>query len=93
MCKGAARFLTTEEMIMTEKKKSIKNEEICEGKQKLSIEELENVSGGGATVQVKADDIAKRNTTEAISALQGKAAGVVINTAGQPGAEMRVRFR
>ena len=51
------------------------------------------MTGGGATVQVKADDIAKRNTTEAISALQGKAAGVVINTASQPGAEMRVRFR
>ena len=30
-----------------ELKKSLKNEELCEGKQKLSIEELENVNGGG----------------------------------------------
>ena len=30
-----------------ELKKNLKNEELCEGKQKLSIEELENVNGGG----------------------------------------------
>ena len=29
-----------------ELKKNLKNEELCEGKQKLSIEELENVNGG-----------------------------------------------
>ena len=29
-----------------ELKKSIKNEELCEGKQKLSIDELEQVTGG-----------------------------------------------
>ena len=29
-----------------ELKKSLKNEELCEGKQKLSLEELENVNGG-----------------------------------------------
>ena len=78
-------------------KKNLKNEELCEGKQKLSIEELEKVNGGmitGATVQVKGEDIAKLNTTEATSALQGKVAGVEITpSAGQPGAEMRVRFR
>ena len=33
---------------MSEEKKCINNEELCEGKQKLSIEELENVNGGGA---------------------------------------------
>ena len=33
---------------MSEEKKSGKNEELCEGKQKLSIEELENVNGGGS---------------------------------------------
>ena len=32
---------------MSEKKKCINNEELCEGKQKLSIEELENVNGRG----------------------------------------------
>ena len=31
---------------MSEEKKCINNEELCEGKQKLSIEELENVNGG-----------------------------------------------
>ena len=32
---------------MSEEKKELKkNEELCEGKQKLSIEELENVNGG-----------------------------------------------
>ena len=29
-----------------ELKKNLKNEELCEGKQKLSLEELENVNGG-----------------------------------------------
>ena len=29
-----------------EKKELKKNEELCEGKQKLSIEDLENVTGG-----------------------------------------------
>ena len=31
-----------------ELKKNLKNEELCEGKQKLSIDELERVNGGGA---------------------------------------------
>ena len=77
-----------------ELKKNLKNEELCEGKQKLSIDELEKVNGGGATVQVKGEDIAKLNTTDAASALQGKLAGVVvISSAGQPcaGEDIRVR--
>ena len=32
-----------------ELKKNLKNEELCEGKQKLSIEELDKVSGGGSS--------------------------------------------
>ena len=64
-----------------ELKKNLKNEELCEGKKKLSIEELENVNGGGATVQVKGEGIAKLNTTDAASALQGKVAGVVTTSA------------
>ena len=31
---------------MSEEKKCINNEELCEGKQKLSIEELNKVNGG-----------------------------------------------
>ena len=31
-----------------ELKKNLKNEELCEGKQKLSIEELKEVTGGNA---------------------------------------------
>ena len=60
----------------------------------LTEEELEQVNGGmstGATVQVKGEDIAKLNTTEA---LQGKVGGVVvISSEGQPGSEMRFRVR
>ena len=39
-----------------ELKKSLKNEELCEGKQKLSIEELEQVTGGDARVIVEHRD-------------------------------------
>ena len=53
---------------------SLKNEELCEGKQKLSIEELEQVTGGGPVlsgplsgpmlgVTVKADGIVKASGT------------------------------
>ena len=56
----------------------------------LTPEELEQVNGGGVIVPVKHEDIAKLNTTEA---LQGKVAGVVISTAGQPGSEMRFGVR
>lgn len=60
---------------MLEEKKCINNEELCEGKKELTQEELEQVNGGGATVQVKGEDIAKLNTTEA---LQGRVAGADI---------------
>ena len=63
-----------------ELKKEINKEECCKGKEKLSIEELDKVNGGGATVQVKGEDIAKLNTTEA---LQG-VGGVVVISSYQP---------
>ena len=76
---------------MSEEKKCINNEELCEGKKELTQEELEKVNGGGAIVQVKGEDIAKLNTTEA---LQGKVGGVVvISLEGQPGSEMRFSVR
>ena len=76
---------------MSEEKKCINNEELCEGKKELTQEELEKVNGGGAIVQVKGEDIAKLNTTEA---LQGKVGGVVvISSEGQPGSEMRFSVR
>ena len=34
---------------MSEEKKCINNEEICEGKEKLTIEELDKVNGGGSS--------------------------------------------
>ena len=78
---------------MLEEKKCINNEELCEGKEELSIEELDKVNGGGAIVQVKGEDIAKLNTTDAASALQGKVAGVVTTSAGQPCATEGARLR
>ena len=69
----------------------LKQQECCKGKQKLSIEELENVNGGGVIVPVKGEDIAKLNTTVA---LQGKVGGVVVTTlAGQPCAGEDIRGR
>ena len=56
---------------MLEEKKCINNEELCEGKKELTQEELEQVNGGGATVQVKGEDIAKLNTTEALKGVGG----------------------
>lgn len=48
----------------------------------------------GATVQVKGDELAKLNTTNALQALQGQTAGVQISsTSGQPGADMKVTVR
>lgn len=48
----------------------------------------------GATVQVKGDDIAKLNTTNPLSALQGQTPGVnIVSTSGQPGANMSVTIR
>jgi TonB-linked SusC/RagA family outer membrane protein len=48
----------------------------------------------GATVQVKGDDLIKRNTVSPIQALQGQTPGVQIAaTSGQPGSGMKVTIR
>lgn len=48
----------------------------------------------GATVQVKGEDIAKMNTTEALGALQSQAPGVTIQAlSGQPGESFKVAIR
>ncbi len=48
----------------------------------------------GATVQVKGENIAKLNTTNPLSALQGQTPGVnIVSTSGQPGAGMSVTIR
>ena len=77
-----------------ELKKNLKNEELCEGKQKLSIDELAMVNGGGVIVTCEDEGIAKPDTIEAASALQGKAWGVVVTTSeGRQGSEMRFGIR
>ena len=48
----------------------------------------------GATSQVKGKDLAKLNTTNALQALQGQAAGVnITSTSGQPGGGFKVNIR
>jgi len=48
----------------------------------------------GSVASVKSADLANRSTTDAASALQGKAAGVqIINTSGAPGSETQIRVR
>ena len=48
----------------------------------------------GSTVQVKGDDVAKKNTTNPLQAMQGQAPGVSISsTSGQPGSDMKVTIR
>ncbi len=48
----------------------------------------------GATVQVKGEDLEKRNTVSALQALQGQTSGVQItSTSGQPGEGMKVIVR
>jgi len=48
----------------------------------------------GANLQVKGDDLQKRNQVNALQALQGQAPGVSISsTSGQPGADMKVVVR
>ncbi|RYY38113.1 MAG: TonB-dependent receptor [Sphingobacteriaceae bacterium] len=47
----------------------------------------------GAVSQVKGEDIAKQASTNAISSLQGKVAGVQITNAGSPGASPQIRIR
>ena len=68
-----------------ENKKEALNEEAK--KKELSQEELEQVNGGRNIGEVAA---AKLVTAEV---LQGKDAVVEINTAGQPGSEMRISVR
>ncbi len=48
----------------------------------------------GATSHVKGEDLAKLNTTNALQALQGQAAGVnITSTSGQPGGGFKVNIR
>lgn len=48
----------------------------------------------GATVQIKGDQIAKRNTGNALQAMQGQTPGVnIISESGQPGSGMKVIIR
>ena len=48
----------------------------------------------GAIASVKAEDLENRTTTNAISALQGKAAGVqIMNYSGAPGSEANIQIR
>jgi TonB-dependent starch-binding outer membrane protein SusC len=48
----------------------------------------------GATSSVKGDDLQKLNTTNALQAMQGKAAGVnITSTSGQPGGGIKVNIR
>ncbi|WP_282125383.1 SusC/RagA family TonB-linked outer membrane protein [Marinifilum flexuosum] len=48
----------------------------------------------GSAVQVKGEELAKKNVSEITKALTGEAAGVqVVNTSGQPGANATIRIR
>ncbi len=48
----------------------------------------------GATVQIKGDQLAKRNTGNALQAMQGQTPGVnIISESGQPGSGMKVIIR
>ncbi len=47
----------------------------------------------GSVTQVRGDEIAKQASTNAISGLQGKVAGVQINNSGAPGASPEIRIR
>ena len=48
----------------------------------------------GANLQVKGDDIQKRNSQNALDALVGQSPGVqIISSSGQPGEDMRVNIR
>lgn len=79
---------------------SVVNVTLLEDKQ--SLDEVVVVGYGvqkkklvtGATVQLKGDDIAKLNTTNPLSAMQGQTPGVnIVSTSGQPGASMSVTIR
>ena len=78
---------------MSEEKKSEVTEEVKEAR-KLSMEELEQVTGGAPTIRVKEDDVAVLNTTTAADALQGKVPGVEIaEKAGKPGSKSEILVR
>lgn len=47
----------------------------------------------GAIAQVKGEDISKQSSTNPISSLQGKVAGVQITNSGAPGASPEIRIR
>ena len=48
----------------------------------------------GAIASLKSDDLQNRSTTDAIQAMQGKAAGVqIVNSTGAPGAESQIQIR
>ncbi len=48
----------------------------------------------GSVASIKSGDLSNRSTSDAASALQGKAAGVqIINTSGAPGSETQIRVR
>ena len=48
----------------------------------------------GATVQLKGDEILKRNTTNPLQGMQGQTPGVnITSTTGQPGKDMKVSIR
>ena len=79
---------------MSEERKCFNNEELCGDKKELSQEEMEQVTGGAAAAGVKADDIAKVNTTDAMAAMAGKAQGVqiiAIQTLQASGMEFKLR--
>ncbi len=68
----------------------------------VGIEEIVAVGYGaqkkksvtGATSQIKGDDLAKLNTTNALQAMKGQAAGVnITSTSGQPGGGFKVNIR
>ena len=76
---------------MSEEKKCINNEEICEGKEKLSIEELDKVSGGGSSplyvvdgVKIMTDGLGNINPDdfESIDVLKGASATAIYGTRG-----------
>ena len=83
---------------MSNEKKNVETEDVKEAR-KLSMEELEQVTGGGSATLEVASEVAQaifgaeRMDIDATEALQGKFAGVVISSAGQTGSEMRLGVR
>ena len=74
-----------------ELKKELKKNECCEGKEKLSIEELDKVSGGGSSplyvvdgVKIMTDGLGNINPDdfESIDVLKGASATAIYGTRG-----------